>query len=387
MHVRRGLSPRVLERVEALADARVRRARSARRGLNRLSRRSRRGRVLPQRERAPQLRAGRRALRGHAARRARLRRDASWPSSAPRPPSRASARCSTGPSRGRRTRRTSLRVGLAFNMKRIDSHGDDREAEYDSPKTIQALTLGDREPRSRRRAARSDRRFPARADDQQRRRRLQHRRGDQRAQPRGAGPEPLRAARHPLHGQRLGDAQHLPRQGAVQAPAARHPDARVPAASSRAARNSARSATPSSSNRTPRGRARASRARASSTTRHACARSRARSSRSTASRRSSRSTSPGASSPSDCSASGGRACCLRWRWSSCTRATRAGLRLRLQAGLGEARALRVPAQRDQGGAARHREGEPLHVHGPRLPGRRPRRPAPDRRTERSTSSR
>jgi D-alanine-D-alanine ligase len=39
-----------------------------------------------------------------------------------------------------RARRTSLRVGLAFNMKRIDSHaGDDREAEYDAPETIQAL--------------------------------------------------------------------------------------------------------------------------------------------------------------------------------------------------------------------------------------------------------
>ena len=39
-----------------------------------------------------------------------------------------------------KSRKTSLRVGLAFNMKRIDSHGDDREAEYDSPHTIQALT-------------------------------------------------------------------------------------------------------------------------------------------------------------------------------------------------------------------------------------------------------
>jgi D-alanine-D-alanine ligase len=38
-------------------------------------------------------------------------------------------------------RRTSLRVGLAFNMKRIDSSGgDDREAEYDAPETIQAIT-------------------------------------------------------------------------------------------------------------------------------------------------------------------------------------------------------------------------------------------------------
>jgi D-alanine--D-alanine ligase len=39
-----------------------------------------------------------------------------------------------------RARRTSLRVGLAFNMKRIESsEGDDREAEYDSPETIDAL--------------------------------------------------------------------------------------------------------------------------------------------------------------------------------------------------------------------------------------------------------
>jgi D-alanine-D-alanine ligase len=40
-----------------------------------------------------------------------------------------------------RSRRTSLRVGLAFNMKRIDSgSGDDREAEYDAPETIQSIT-------------------------------------------------------------------------------------------------------------------------------------------------------------------------------------------------------------------------------------------------------
>jgi len=40
-----------------------------------------------------------------------------------------------------RARRTSLRVGLAFNMKRIESQGgDDREAEYDAPETIQAIT-------------------------------------------------------------------------------------------------------------------------------------------------------------------------------------------------------------------------------------------------------
>jgi D-alanine--D-alanine ligase len=43
--------------------------------------------------------------------------------------------------RPRSARRTSLRVGLAFNMKRIDSHdGDDREAEYDGPHTIDAIS-------------------------------------------------------------------------------------------------------------------------------------------------------------------------------------------------------------------------------------------------------
>ncbi len=40
--------------------------------------------------------------------------------------------------RASRGRRTSLRVGLAFNMKRVAS--DNREAEYDSPATIEALT-------------------------------------------------------------------------------------------------------------------------------------------------------------------------------------------------------------------------------------------------------
>lgn len=37
-----------------------------------------------------------------------------------------------------RSKRTSLKVGLAFNMKRVSS--DDSEAEYDSPKTIDAIT-------------------------------------------------------------------------------------------------------------------------------------------------------------------------------------------------------------------------------------------------------
>ena len=38
-------------------------------------------------------------------------------------------------------KRAGLKVGLAFNLKRIDSNGDsDAEAEYDSPRTIEALT-------------------------------------------------------------------------------------------------------------------------------------------------------------------------------------------------------------------------------------------------------
>jgi D-alanine-D-alanine ligase len=44
------------------------------------------------------------------------------------------------PANARSSRRTSLRVGLAFNMKRVASEGgDDREAEYDSPETIEAV--------------------------------------------------------------------------------------------------------------------------------------------------------------------------------------------------------------------------------------------------------
>jgi D-alanine-D-alanine ligase len=43
--------------------------------------------------------------------------------------------------RSARPKRTSLRIGLAFNMKRIDSNaGDDREAEYDAPETILAIS-------------------------------------------------------------------------------------------------------------------------------------------------------------------------------------------------------------------------------------------------------
>jgi D-alanine-D-alanine ligase len=40
----------------------------------------------------------------------------------------------------KKVRRSSLRVGLTFNMKRIDPTENDAEAEFDSPKTIKALT-------------------------------------------------------------------------------------------------------------------------------------------------------------------------------------------------------------------------------------------------------
>ncbi len=40
----------------------------------------------------------------------------------------------------KKSRKTSLRVGLTFNMKRTDTAADDAEAEFDSPRTIAAIT-------------------------------------------------------------------------------------------------------------------------------------------------------------------------------------------------------------------------------------------------------
>src|SRR5439155_20806493 len=39
-----------------------------------------------------------------------------------------------------RGKRSSLKVGFAFNMKRSDTTADDSEAEYDSPRTIEAIS-------------------------------------------------------------------------------------------------------------------------------------------------------------------------------------------------------------------------------------------------------
>jgi D-alanine--D-alanine ligase len=52
----------------------------------------------------------------------------------------SSALESTRPRHGRSAKRTPLKVGFAFNMKRLDTTADDTEAEYDSPKTIDAIT-------------------------------------------------------------------------------------------------------------------------------------------------------------------------------------------------------------------------------------------------------
>ena len=301
-----------------------------------LPRRRRRRGVVPQHHGHPELRPDRRPLHRHARdRRATTTRPCS-PCCARRRRATACSACSTPPSRARRARaRTSLRVGLAFNMKRIDSHaGDDREAEYDAPETIQAITAGHREPRPRRRAARGDAGVPARAHDVERRRRLQHRRGDVRPQPRGAGAEPLRAARHPLHRQRLGDALALPRQGA-RASDCWSTSTRPRSRCSSTGREKLRPfrypvIVKPNQEGTSKGITQEERVRRRGA---ACARSRASSSSATASRRWSRSTSPGASSPWACSASDARACCRRWRSSSSTQSERPGLRLRVQAAL------------------------------------------------------
>jgi D-alanine--D-alanine ligase len=45
-----------------------------------------------------------------------------------------------GKTKGPRGKRASLKVGLAFNMKRLDTTSDDSEAEYDTPLTIEAIS-------------------------------------------------------------------------------------------------------------------------------------------------------------------------------------------------------------------------------------------------------
>ena len=132
----------------------------------------------------------------------------------------------------RRASAEPLRVGFTFNVKRVDSKGgNDAEAEYDPPETIDAIrdaleSYGhDVVPLEATPSCR------AQLDARRRRRPgLQHRRGPRGPQPRGAGAGAVRAARHPVHRLRLGDAGDRARQGARQADAAaaRHPHARVP---------------------------------------------------------------------------------------------------------------------------------------------------------------
>ena len=89
-----------------------------------------------------------------------------------------------------------------------------REAEYDSPETIVAIADAIASLRPHRRPPRGDARPAARARRGRRRPGLQHRRGRRRPQPRGAGARAVRAARHPVHRLRLGDARDRARQGA-----------------------------------------------------------------------------------------------------------------------------------------------------------------------------
>ena len=81
----------------------------------------------------------------------------------------------------RAQRRANLRVGLAFNMKRIDSHGDDREAEYDALETIQAITVAIESHAGHAVVPlEATQEFPRALIASERRCCLQHRRGDER---------------------------------------------------------------------------------------------------------------------------------------------------------------------------------------------------------------
>ncbi len=112
-------------------------------------------------------------------------------------------RSSTGRSRAcRARRRTCLRVGLAFNMKRIDSNGgDDRGGRVRRARDDPSHHAGHREPRPLGGAARGHAGLSARAHGVERRRRFQHRRGHVGTEPRGAGAQPVRAPRYPVHGE------------------------------------------------------------------------------------------------------------------------------------------------------------------------------------------
>ncbi len=112
-------------------------------------------------------------------------------------------------------RKTSLRVGLTFNMKRTDTAADDAEAEFDSPKTIAAITAaiesyGHTVVSLEATSCRARSPTPCR-------RGLQHRRRRARPRARGPGAGGVRAARRPLQRQRRHHALHLPGQGHPQA--------------------------------------------------------------------------------------------------------------------------------------------------------------------------
>ena len=243
--------------------------------------------------------------------------------------------------------------GLQHEADRLRTRATTARRSTTRRETIQAITAGHREPRPRGRPARGDARSsrgPAHVVE--RRRRLQHRRGDGRAQPRGAGAKPVRAARRPLHGERLGDA--VASASTRRSPSGSSSTSTPPAFQVLVTGREKLRPLPLPGHRQaqPGGHQQGHlRRRACATTKAGCARWRASSSSATGSPRWSRSTSSGASSPWACSASGGRACCRPWR--SCFSTQRAArVRLRMQAGLAAARALRVPREPHERRASR-----------------------------------
>ena len=227
---------------------------------------------------------------------------------------------------GARRRRPAepLRIGFTYNVKRVELQGRQRRrGRIRRPRDHRRHPRRAGELRPRGHPAGGHRRAAPAADGVAGRSGVQHRRGRLGPQPRGGGAGAVRADGHPLH--RLGrrHAVHRPRQGAVQAGAARarHPDPRVPGDGDRARAAVAQAEVPADREAQPGGLDQGGqRPRlGGATTRRRCGRWCATCSRNTGSRRWSRTTSPGASSRSGCWATSARGCCRRWRSCSGTR--------------------------------------------------------------------
>ncbi len=137
----------------------------------------------------------------------------------------------------RRRPADNLRIGFTYNVKRVATKGgNDAEAEYDAPETIDAIRDALESYGHVVIPLEATAELPRQLTEVAGRSGLQHRRGRLGPEPRGGGAGAVRADGDPLH--RLGrrHAVHRPRQGAVQAGAARarHPHARVPGDGERA---------------------------------------------------------------------------------------------------------------------------------------------------------